>query len=292
MRLSTSTNIYNFEQGVSYALSMEDSVRVCAEAGYTYIDANLCAQCRKDMPLSLDGWQPWAEGIRRLADSLNVRITQAHAYWHIGYAFSPQGERLDGEWGEELMRRSVVAAQILGVEWMVVHPMSLRRDDLYSASASAAYNYDFFSRWAETYERHSVGMAIENMISRTAQMGYAADVEELAALIDRIDHPMVGACLDTGHAHLSGLDVPASVRLLGKRLKATHIADNHQNTDEHFAPFNGTIPWPEVMKALRDIQYAHDFSFEIQNLTSCYPSAVQRPLIRFSYELGQYLMGL
>ena len=75
-------------------------------------------------------------------------------------------------------------------------------------------------------------------------------------------------------------------------MKATHIADNHRNTDEHYAPFNGTIDWTDVMKALNEINYQEDFSFEIHNLTSMYPKQVQQKLVDFSYELGQYLVNM
>ena len=103
---------------------------------------------------------------------------------------------------------------------------------------------------------------------------------------------MVETCIDTGHAHMVGINVPEMIRQVGSHLKATHIADNHGKTDEHLPPFNGTIDWPEVMKALREINYQECFAFEIQNLSSMYPKEVQPALVKFSYELGSYLMGL
>ncbi len=292
MRLSTSTNIIAFDQGRNYAVGMDTSVKVCAEAGYEYLDANLCAHCRPGMPLAGDGWEAWAHGIRALSDSLGVRFTQAHAYWPITYTVHPDGTRTDGELGEELMRRSVIAAEIIGAPWMVVHPLTVFDGDRYSARLSEEYNTAYFGRWAEFYAAHNVGMAIENMNCKSGSMRYAGDPEQLLALIRRIGHPMVGACLDTGHAHLSGVSVPGTVRLLGDVLKATHIADNHQNADEHIAPFAGTIPWADVMRAFRDIGYEHDFSFEIQQLSACYPAEVQTALVRFTLDLGRYLVGM
>ena len=88
-----------------------------------------------------------------------------------------------------------------------------------------------------------------------------------------------------------GLDVPAMIRQVGFHLKATHINDNHGTTDEHFAPYNGTIPWKETVQALRDIHYQECFAFEIHHLTSMYPKEVQSALEDFSYVLGTYLLG-
>ena len=83
-----------------------------------------------------------------------------------------------------------------------------------------------------------------------------------------------------------------AIRKVGHRLRATHINDNHgAGVDEHVAPYMGTIDWSDVMNALREINYAQDFSFEIQNLTSCYPAALQPEMIRFSYRLGNYLLA-
>ena len=75
-------------------------------------------------------------------------------------------------------------------------------------------------------------------------------------------------------------------------LKCTHIAENHGGPkDEHIAPFMGTIDWPALVRALRDTGYENDFSFEIQHLSDRFPKAVQPGLVRFSYELGSYMLS-
>lgn len=290
MKLCTSTNILNFDLGKAYSVSMETSVRGCAAAGYHYIDASLCGFSRPGQPLTGDDWERWAHESRALGDELGIEYSQAHAYWTIGNPFLDDMARVDGEWGEELMRRSVLAAEILGVKWMVVHPYTVYEDTEagYDYDRSFAYNREYFKKWGEFYADHHVGMAIENM----GRKHYCSDPGQLLELIGAVDNPLVQVCIDTGHAHLSGYDVPALLRQIGSSLKATHIADNHRNLDEHFAPFNGTIDWPEVMKALREIGYEESFAFEIHHLSSMYPASVQQYLVNFSYELGKYLMGL
>jgi len=292
MRLSTSTNIMVFDKGVNYAVRMEDSMKACAEAGYEYLDANLCSQARPGQPLAADDWEGWAHRMRALAEGLGVRLTQAHAYWPIKYTVFPDGSRSDGDLGEELMRRSVIAARILGAEWMVVHPLTVADEVWYSARRSFDYNRAYYGRWADLYAEHGVGMAIENMNCVNGKMRYGAAPDDLVELVEAVGHPLVGICLDTGHAHMSGLDVAAAVRRLVPHLRATHIADNHGNADEHFAPFNGTVDWAATMKALGEVGYQNDFSFEIHMLTAPYPAAVQKNLIRFTHDLGGYLLSL
>lgn len=292
MRLSTSTNIMTFDKGANYSVPMEDSMRACSAAGFEYVDANLCGQSRPNQPLTSEDWEDWAHRMRALADRLGLKVTQAHAYWPIQYKVFPDGTRSDGEPGEELMRRSVLAARILGSEWMVVHPLTVNDGVWYSRKKSFEYNVSYFGRWAGFYAANGVGMAIENMNCVNGKMRYGAEPDDLMELVEAIGHPMVGICLDTGHAHLSGLDAAAAVRRFAPHLRATHIADNHGNADEHFAPFHGSVDWPAVMKALRETDYRHDFSFEIHMLTAPYPAAVQGNLVRFAYDLGRHLLAL
>lgn len=291
MRLSTSTNILCADAGVNYAISMMDSVRGCAAAGYRFLDANLCALCREGQPFFEDGWLEYAREVRELADSLGVTFTQAHAYFPIGRKFDVSGERTDRSFGEEMMRRSVLSAQILGVPWMVVHPLTMENESGYSYRKSFQYNREYYKRWTEFSASHRVGLAVENMSLFDGKMHYCATAEELLELVDSIGNPMAGICVDTGHAHLAKQDVPNFLYQVHERLRATHIADNSQTGDDHVAPFAGTIDWSRVMRAFKEINYRGDFSFEIQNLTGIYPGAVQQELVAFSFQLGQYLMG-
>lgn len=292
MRLSTSTNIMNFDQGVNYAVPMEESIAVCAKAGYRYLDANLCGACRPGQPLSGSGWIDWVKKCKELAESLGVKFTQAHAYFTLGKNIGPDGRDQDFEHGEEMMRRSVAAAEILGASWLVVHPLTMCEEAGYSYRKSYRYNKEYFSGWAEKFGEHNINMAIENMAMFGGKLRYGITPEELLELVEGIALPNVGICVDTGHAHFAGMDVAAFLRAVGDYLHATHIADNHKNADEHFSPFNGTIDWESVMKTLREIDYQDDFSFETHHLTSPYPRQIQPYLVNFSYQLGCYLMGL
>ena len=290
MRLSTSTNIHIFDQNQNYAVPMEKAFDLLAEAGYRRADAALSAACRPGQPMTEDGWLEWVKAMRAAKDKAGLQVSQSHGYWPITYEVFPDFTRSDGALGELLMERSIIASEILGVEWMVVHPLNVLDGGVYSPPKSFEYNLAYFTRWGKLAGEHNVGIAIENMPHPSGEGRFCVQIPELNRLVDEIALPNVGACLDTGHAHLSRIDAADAVRALGRRLKATHIADNHQNKDEHFAPFNGTIDWPKVMAALREIQYPHDFAFEIHHLTSPYPACLHRELIQFSYQLGNYLL--
>jgi sugar phosphate isomerase/epimerase len=103
-----------------------------------------------------------------------------------------------------------------------------------------------------------VRLAIEN-----GGGGWHADVGHLLALIAEAGvHGAVGICLDTGHRHLHG-DVASAVHTAGRSLITLHVHDNHGQRDEHLMPLDGTVSWPEVVRALRAIGYPGVFMYEI-----------------------------
>ena len=291
MRFSTSTNIYCYDQGKSYAIPMDESIQVCAKAGFRYVDANLCGITRPGHAISALCRDDWEEEIRRYrleADRLHVKIAQSHAWWCTKPTV-PYTELPEGDFGEEMMRRSILASEILGVKWMVVHPFSVTENGKRSKERSLPYNLTYYRRWNEVCKAHHVSMAIENMVG--VHGNEWGDMDFLIRLVDAVADPNVGICLDTGHANVTGLDVAECVRKAGRRLHATHINDNYaRGVDEHLAPMCGNVKWPEVIKALKEVGYEDDFSYEIHKYTHMYPKELQPELIRFTYHLGIWLL--
>ncbi len=59
----------------------------------------------------------------------------------------------------------------------------------------------------------------------------------------------IGVCLDLGHAHI-GEGIPATIDIMGPRIRSVHVHDNSGDKDAHLWPGDGTIGWPETMRAL------------------------------------------
>ena len=101
MRLSTSTNIMNFDHGKPYMVSFEHALSTCAAAGYRYLDVNLCGMSRagkRFAPMTEDNWEEQAHAWRKLADDIGVRFLQGHAFFSIGGPVAP-GEVPGGDFG-------------------------------------------------------------------------------------------------------------------------------------------------------------------------------------------------
>lgn len=287
MRLSTSTNITESIYGEKDYYTIEQSIDSCVLAGYKVMDMNFHSMSRNGI-LTREDWLDWVKRIKDYSDRKGVEYSQSHIYF-----YNPCEDGItDGEFREELTRRSIIASGILGVKWAVMHPPTVKDDEWYNREKSLRYNLDWFSRWGELARKHNVGIAIENMIGPKRGGRFAISSEDLIELVDTIKDKNIGICWDFGHANLRGVNQVAALKNIGKRLKATHVNDNFGETDQHFAPYFGTIEWEPIMHTLAEIGYEGDFTFEIHNFTGCVPGQVHQNLVQFSYDLGQYMLSM
>ncbi len=289
MRLSTSTCILErILRRKEMYYTCAESIEACVKAGYKVLDMNFASYSRGGLPMTQPSWESWLKETKEFADSLGVEWTQGHAHYNLR---SLTG--LQSEWDDELIRRSIIGAGIMGVKWLVIHPISINDDIWYSHQKSLQANVDAYARYAELAQKHNVGICLENMFQGSEVRRFASTVEELLELYERLNDPTTfGICWDTGHANLMGIDQVSALKLIGKRLKATHINDNHGTYDDHIAPYFGMIEWEPILQVLRDIEYTGDFTFEIHNFTSGLPNGLHNQAIRFTYELGQFMLSL
>jgi sugar phosphate isomerase/epimerase len=109
----------------------------------------------------------------------------------------------------------------------------------------------------------SVGIAIclENMTFPNCGV---VTFEEISAFIAGTRAGNVAVCLDTGHALQAGVGCAEFILKAQGLLRALHIAENDGTNDEHLLPYErGTIDWPRVVRALRQIGYAGPFNLEV-----------------------------
>ncbi|MEW6381511.1 MAG: sugar phosphate isomerase/epimerase family protein [bacterium] len=97
---------------------------------------------------------------------------------------------------------------------------------------------------AEAAKKAGTRIALENVLEKTPQI--------IQELIQKVDSPSLGMCLDIGHAHIfSPVPLPDWVSSLGSRIFELHLHDNHGQEDEHLALGEGTIDVQGVLKAIQ-----------------------------------------
>ncbi|WP_079912046.1 sugar phosphate isomerase/epimerase [Paenibacillus sp. 32352] len=286
MKISTSLNVF----GTDY----ERAIPVCKAAGFEALDFNYWDHQKDVLTKTREEEEAWAHHIREIADENGIRFTQMHGPVH-GRLFQQMVPGLDIESFLELAVRSIKTASILGVPWVVLHSsgVSVQGEPHHEAKE---FNVRFFRRLFPVMEQTGVGIALENFYDRparphTVRRTYCALFDELIELIDALDHPLVGGCLDTGHAHEQGIH-PNEIRKFGHRLKATHINDNDGVQDQHLLPYQGSIDWTAVMSALDAINYRGDFTYETHQSIRVLPNALREEGLRYAVALGHYLVGL
>lgn len=285
MRLSTSTNVMHRIHGV-WAISMEDCLRRCAEAGFRVLDMNFC-DISEGQPLTKPDWEDWVDRLSREAEKRGLEFSQSHAPFYN--VCDDLAERRD--FREEMVRRAIVASGRLGVKWVTMHAGTVSPDS-YSPRRSREKNLAYFEPHLALAKQCGVGIAIENMADfKEHERRYTAAVEELIDLVDSFQDDSVGICWDFGHANLTRVDQAAALRQIGKRLKATHVADNHGKTDEHLAPFYGDIRWEPLMDVLREIGYQGDFTYEIHKFVQNVPDPFRDAQLAYLVQLGNWLVN-
>ncbi len=290
MRLSTSTNIV-FNRPDGRKAPIQTSIRLCAEAGYRIMDMNFhdCTTFR--LPFTGNQWEHWIQDVKQTAEENSVEFSQAHSsFYNFCDPFAKDKEFLD-----QMVLRSMECAGILGVKWVVIHAGT----DFASArmvADSKKKNLDYFRPVLEHAARHNVGVAIENLweLQISPKRRYTTTAEELVDLVDTLglEFPNVGICWDVEHANIMQQSQTENLKLIGNRLKATHISDNTGINNDHILPFNGITDWGEIMQALKGIGYEGDFTYEAHQCTNRLPDELLLPLLRYSVEVGNYLLSL
>lgn len=289
MRLSTTSSIMGGRtEGGHY--SIFECFDALKAAGYEYVDVSLWQQSGHGMPLDRDDWREWCAKVKEYAQSTGLGIYQTHGSTLSGMHWD-ELDYPERDFVFSMNYRCIEATALIGGKCMVMHPYNLPHEPLYDREKLKAACIEHFAPYIEHAKKFGVKIAIENMVDfKGVRRRYCAgDIYELIELVDTINDPDVGICLDTGHANEGGADNAAAIRLIGKkRLFATHINDNHKVSDEHILPFFGDIKWLSVMDALKDIGYSEDFSFEVGSKKL--PDFLRAAYLKYTYEVGKGLI--
>ncbi len=160
----------------------------------------------------------------------------------------------------DAIKRSIRATAIMEAPYLVVH-CAMRcgwaPDD--DPVVTRALNYKVFEELLPVAEQEGVTLALENMPCRGIP---TCTPEELCDYIDMMDSPRLVACLNTGHANITGIDCGDFARALGHRLKVLHIHDNDGKSDQHITPYFGTVNWESFMQGLKDVGFDGRLSLE------------------------------
>ena len=291
MYLSATSNIMRSIYGSKQTFTLPQCVEAMKKAGYDRIDVCIWSFCGPGKPMDLDNWEDFIAETAEACRKFDLPVYQTHGNTHSGMEWDDP--EYDHAQNLKTNLRAIRGTKMLGGEWMVVHPKNLPRDPLYNAARAKEANLRYLAPLIEEAKKVGVGLAVENMVDfgKWRRRYCGGDIYELIDLVDTINDPSVGICLDTGHANMSGIEAGAAVREIGSRLKCTHINDNHDNgKDEHLFPYFGTLDWKDLVRALKEINYEGDFSYE--SGSQRLPVETRDAWLKYTVDLGRDLLKI
>ena len=230
-------------------------------------------RCVINLDSSID--RSYIKGLEDLRKVHALEYVQSHVPYPRDYLSLTQEEK---KYFDTLIENAISYSLLLNVRAVVIHPIKGTVDD----------NVEYLSRFLPLFEGTKSFLAIENMESEDE----ISTSGQLLEIISRLNSGHTAVCLDTGHAHIRGLDIPSEIRAYGSLLKATHIADNRGKYDEHFLPFFGNIEWENVMKSFREISYTGYFTYECMFFTRYLPREMEEDVLRLSRKIASFLISL
>lgn len=264
-----------------------EAMKLAKEAGFDAIDYSFYYNNEKEEVLG-DCYREHALVLRRYLDEIGMECNQTHAPFTISY-----GCRFDETDPKYLwMLHALEAAAVLGAKSMVVHSITVP-----AGVDFEEYNIDYYKSLIPYCEKFGIRVAVENLFARDAATkritGKIGSPEDLNRIVARIGSPWVVACVDVGHAMLTGYapeDFIAGVS--APILKALHIHDNDGIDDRHIAPFTGMFNWTKIMTALQKAGYDGELTFELVGFLRKIPDALIPAALSFIVSIGKHLVSI
>ena len=272
-------------------LGERKTIELLAKAGFDAIDYGFSPWLeRGEMVWNTDRYAAYAKEVRQMAEDNGVFFNQAHGPFVFDTSLFPDYTKQV----LPLFQRCFEACALLGVPHMVVHPIHHLP---YKGNEKTMWdiNMEFYQLLLPFAREFGVKIALENMYQYDPRRGVLTrDVfavpERYAAFYDELNDPNFICLVDTGHCGIVGEDAARMLRVMGSRVKALHVNDNLFRTDDHVVPGHGHMDWNSVTRALADIGYAGDITFEVLNIYRAYDDEFLPVSAKYLHDVGRYLI--
>ena len=231
--------------------------------------------------------------LRTKAQELGIAISQAHGRYEICFD--------DPEHTEDAMKNArldCMAAHYMGCPYVVFHGVNKPFDGTEAAAEKFRMENDtLFGRILGFAREFGIKVAMET----DGPDAFFGSLKEYEASFKRIsrqaeDQSFLIACVDTGHTNKSvGYDgnpsVGDTIRRLGKKVACLHMHDNNGISDQHRAPFSGSIDWADVFDALDEIGYTGWYNLEPNlNLLKSFGKGFEVEYAAFAVKILRFML--
>jgi len=279
MKLVTMTS------ALSRRFGLKEAIKRLKEYGFDGYDCSLAVPMANGGEFSGDDWREKAQEIREYSEKIGIKCLQTHTPSRTS---DIRGLSYFLDCIEE-EKKAVEISGILGAEVAVVHPTSV---------TDAEGNYEMiYSKVLPIAKKYGIKIACENMFA----WKYKPDTEtvptacgtvrDFERYIECVNDESFTICLDIGHSNLPNSESDEyMIKALGKNITALHVNDNNRWDDLHIFPYTGKINWDRVCKALAEIDYQGNFTFEVDAFFKNYPDELLPECYELLEATGRYLI--
>jgi len=184
-----------------------------------------------------------------------IRINSCHAPFGKNYDLSAT----DTEQWKKTLNKHLIAIEhtaAAGGRVLIIHPSADVTDTTRAPKKEALYAS--LELLIPAAEKAGIVLALENMLSDQL----CDTSSELHEIVTSVNSPVLGACFDVGHFHVTGEGVNPAFEILKDCIIHFHLQDNDSSRDQHLQPPYGTIDWETLIASIK--QQSYDFAFTVE----------------------------
>ena len=224
-----------------------------------------------------------------LARRLGLAVHTVHLPFANNGVLNSSNE-LERKFGIESRLEILRYGASLGAMIAIVHPGEITGNKgTFSSESVSSLQYSLRAILTEA-KKFGMNVAVENVPAFSTRL-FGDCMNDLAALVEKINDPCLGLCLDTGHCVVNHHNVMSELAIAGDNLLNIHIQDNPgcYDRDPHLVPGQGVIDWQALVSFLNQTGYDGAFTFEVKGQQD--PERVMKQCVAFlAEELRMKLM--
>jgi hexulose-6-phosphate isomerase len=245
-------NYWSFPGGLEGKKDLAEAVREAKALGFQGIEVCLFMEG----PLSIEMSDADVAKVKKTLDSagLEAASVTCGSLWDFPLTSSDPAKR---EKGKHIVTRCLEVAGKLGATGILVVPGAVEiffmpQAEIVPYEVAIQRVRDAVRSLAPVAEKNKVAIGIENVWNKL----FLSPLEA-RDFVDGFGSEYVGWFFDVGNIVLTGFP-EQWIRILGKRIKKVHLKDYRRSVgtvDGFVDLLEGSVNWPEVMKALREVGY-------------------------------------
>ena len=184
-----------------------------------------------------------------------IRINSCHAPFGKQYDLSDT----DPEQWRKTLKKHLIAIEhtaAAGGRVLIIHPSADVTETTRAPRKKALYAS--LESLIPAAEKAGIVLALENMLSDQI----CDTSSELCDIVTEFNSPILGACFDVGHFHVTKEGVTQAFEILKDCIIHFHLQDNDSSRDMHLQPPYGTIDWAALISSIK--QQSYDFPFTVE----------------------------